>query len=325
MTSQVNPNNVDGTYPVAGQDNDSQGFRDNFTNIRNNLTFAKAELEDLQNKAVLKSALNNTTLSNDLAGNAIVNGALTSWRETYNNVGSVSGTTTINFANGNHQKITLGGATTLAFTFPSNSSGQQAKIALWVNVSNATYTLTLPAAVSLGDKDTIAGISGSVITFNADELANSNDYLFEFSTVDTGTTTQIRDLTRNRAAVYSGFNVTGNLNATGNLITSTGTISPNYAYHTVANGDNLFANNVTRTFFIDSTLSDTVANAYITLPNTAIDGQQVTFSFLAPITALRIQKDSGDPVKYIWSNVAATGNTSVNFTYSSSNTNWLRS
>ena len=319
MTSQVNPNNVDGTYPVAGQDNDSQGFRDNFTNIRNNLTFAKAELEDLQNKAVLKSALNNTTLSNDLAGNAIVNGALTSWRETYNNVGSVSGATTIDFANGNHQKITLGGATTLAFTFPSNSSGQQAKIALWVNVSNAAYTLTLPAAVSLGDKDTIAGISGSVITFNADELANSNDYLLEFSTVDAGTTIQIRDLTRNRAAVYSGLNVTGN------LITSTGTISPNYAYHTVANGDNLFANNVTRTFFIDSTLSDTVANAYITLPNTAIDGQQVTFSFLAPITALRIQKDSGDPVKYIWSNVAATGNTSVNFTYSSSNTNWLRS
>ena len=320
MTSQVNPNNVDGTYPVAGQDNDSQGFRDNFTNIRNNLTFAKAELEDLQNKAVLKSALNNTTLSNDLAGNAIVNGALTSWRETYNNVGSVSGTTTINFANGNHQKITLGGATTLAFTFPSNSSGQQAKIALWVNVSNIAHTLTLPAEVTiLGDKDTIAGISGSVITFNADELANSNDYLLEFSTVDAGTTIQIRDLTRNRAAVYSGLNVTGN------LITSTGTISPNYAYHTVANGDNLFANNVTRTFFIDSTLSDTVANAYITLPNTAIDGQQVTFSFLAPITALRIQKDSGDPVKYIWSNVAATGNTSVNFTYSSSNTNWLRS
>ena len=66
MTSQINPNNIDGTYPVAGQDNDSQGFRDNFTNLRNNLTFAKAEIEDLQNKAVLKSALLNTTLSNDL-------------------------------------------------------------------------------------------------------------------------------------------------------------------------------------------------------------------------------------------------------------------
>ena len=31
MTSSINPNNIDGTYPIAGQDNDSQGFRDNFT------------------------------------------------------------------------------------------------------------------------------------------------------------------------------------------------------------------------------------------------------------------------------------------------------
>ena len=321
MTSQVNPNNVDGTYPVAGQDNDSQGFRDNFTNIRNNLTFAKAELEDLQNKAVLKSALTNTTLSNDLAGNAIVNGALTSWRETYNNVGSVSGTTTINFANGNHQKITLGGATTLAFTFPSNSSGQQAKIALWVNVSNATYTLTLPAAVSLGDKDTIAGISGSVITFNADELANSNDYLFEFSTVDAGTTIQIRDLTRNRAAVYSGLNVTGN------LITSTGTISPNYAYHTVANGANLFVNNSVRTYHIDTAGSATIANLYVTVPTVALDGQELTLSFHSNITTLTVQNFAGNTagaVKWVGTGTALTGNVAVNLQYSTGVTAWLR-
>mgnify|MGYP006095032129 FL=1 len=321
MTSQVNPNNVDGTYPVAGQDNDSQGFRDNFTNIRNNLTFAKAELEDLQNKAVLKSALTNTTLSNDLAGNAIVNGALTSWRETYNNVGSVSGTTTINFANGNHQKITLGGATTLAFTFPSNSSGQQAKIALWVNVSNAAYTLTLPAAVSLGDKDTIAGISGSVITFNADELANSNDYLLEFSTVDAGTTIQIRDLTRNRAAVYSGLNVTGN------LITSTGTISPNYAYHTVANGANLFVNNSVRTYHIDTANSATIANLYVTVPTVALDGQELTLSFHSNITTLTVQNFAGNTagaVKWVGTGTALTGNVAVNLQYSTGVTAWLR-
>ena len=321
MTSQVNPNNVDGTYPVAGQDNDSQGFRDNFTNIRNNLTFAKAELEDLQNKAVLKSALNNTTLSNDLAGNAIVNGALTSWRETYNNVGSVSGTTTINFANGNHQKITLGGATTLAFTFPSNSSGQQAKIALWVNVSNAAHTLTLPGAVSLGDKDTIAGISGSVITFNADELANSNDYLLEFSTVDAGTTIQIRDLTRNRAAVYSGLNVTGN------LITSTGTISPNYAYHTVANGANLFVNNSVRTYHIDTAGSATIANLYVTVPTVALDGQELTLSFHSNITTLTVQNFAGNTagaVKWVGTGTALTGNVAVNLQYSTGVTAWLR-
>ncbi len=26
MASSINPNNIDTTYPVAGQDNDSQGF-----------------------------------------------------------------------------------------------------------------------------------------------------------------------------------------------------------------------------------------------------------------------------------------------------------
>ena len=64
--SSINPNNIDGTYPIAGQDNDSQGFRDNFTNIKNNFTFAYDELTDLQSKAVLKSALNGSTLDNTL-------------------------------------------------------------------------------------------------------------------------------------------------------------------------------------------------------------------------------------------------------------------
>jgi hypothetical protein len=322
MTSQINPNNVDGTYPVAGQDNDSQGFRDNFTNIRNNLTFAKSEIQDLQNKAVLKSALTNSTLSNDLAGNAIINGSLTSWRETYNNVGSVSGSTTIDFANGNYQKITLGGATTLAFTFPSNSSGQKATIAVWVNVSNTAHTLTLPAAVSLGDKDTIAGISGSVITFSADEIANSNDYLFEFSTVDAGTTIQIRDLTRNRNAVNSGLTVKGN------LTTQDATISPNYAYHTVANGANLFVNNEVRTYHIDTADSATIANLYVTVPTVALDGQELTLSFHSNITTLTVQNFAGNTagaVKWVGTGTAVTGNVAVNLQYSTGVAAWLRS
>ena len=52
MSSQIITTNIDGTYPVAGQDNDSQGFRDNFTNIKNNFSYAKSEIEDLQNNVV---------------------------------------------------------------------------------------------------------------------------------------------------------------------------------------------------------------------------------------------------------------------------------
>ncbi|SVE47017.1 uncharacterized protein METZ01_LOCUS499871, partial [marine metagenome] len=48
MVSSLSPTSIDATYPVAGQDNDSQGFRDNFNQIKTDLTYAKAELEDLQ-------------------------------------------------------------------------------------------------------------------------------------------------------------------------------------------------------------------------------------------------------------------------------------
>ena len=66
MASNINPNNIDTTYPVAGQDNDSQGFRDNFTNIKNNFSSAETEIDDLQAKVIVKSALTGTTVDNTL-------------------------------------------------------------------------------------------------------------------------------------------------------------------------------------------------------------------------------------------------------------------
>jgi len=57
MTSLINPNNIDGGYPVAGQDNNSQGFRDNFTNTKVNFQYAEQEITDLQDQVVLKGAL----------------------------------------------------------------------------------------------------------------------------------------------------------------------------------------------------------------------------------------------------------------------------
>ena len=71
MASSINPNNISVTFPVAGQDNDSQGFRDNFNNIKTGLTTAKTELEDLQSKVVLKSALTGTALANNGSGSVM--------------------------------------------------------------------------------------------------------------------------------------------------------------------------------------------------------------------------------------------------------------
>ena len=56
MASNINLTNIDTTYPIAGQDNDSQGFRDNFTNINTNFTEAKTEIEALQSGTAIASA-----------------------------------------------------------------------------------------------------------------------------------------------------------------------------------------------------------------------------------------------------------------------------
>jgi len=73
MTSNINPNNIDGAYPVAGQDNNSQGFRDNFTNTSTNFQYAADEITDLQNNVILKSALVGTTLNNNMQGSVLSN------------------------------------------------------------------------------------------------------------------------------------------------------------------------------------------------------------------------------------------------------------
>ena len=86
--SNINPNNIDGTFPDAGQDNSSQGFRDNFTNIRNNFSYAQSEISDLQAKAITTSALNGGTLNNNMAYNTIQNAQLFSPSYTYLNIGT---------------------------------------------------------------------------------------------------------------------------------------------------------------------------------------------------------------------------------------------
>jgi len=48
MASNINTTNIDTAFPVAGQDNDSQGFRDNFFNTNQNFVEAKTEIEALQ-------------------------------------------------------------------------------------------------------------------------------------------------------------------------------------------------------------------------------------------------------------------------------------
>lgn len=217
MASNINANNIDGTFPVAGVDNDSQGFRTNFTNIKNNFTYAKNELTDLQSKAILKSALTGSTLDNGLAGALISAAEIKDFRESKYDHLDTSGTITLNHANGHYQSIGPSTASiTLAFSnLPA--AGKVGRIRLELTVANVAHTLTLPAAVSLGITG-IAGINSNVITFS-----ETGTYIFEFTTDDAGTTIHIQDLTRPRDYFHSDHirlisrNITDPRGTTGDL------------------------------------------------------------------------------------------------------------
>jgi hypothetical protein len=84
------------------------------------------------------------------------------------------------------------------------ASGLEGVVYVDFVVTNTAYTVTLPAAVSVGTSG-IQGYSANVITFGA-----TGTYRFGFSTVDSGTTIAIYDLNRPLTAYTNPFGyVTG--------------------------------------------------------------------------------------------------------------------
>jgi hypothetical protein len=166
MTSQINPNNIDGAYPVAGQDNNSQGFRDNFTNTKVNFQYAEDEINDLQAKVLLKSALTGSYLDNNMNDNLIYAAKIQDFSATKVTVTTASGTININYASGHYQTIRTAGSISLSFqNFPT--SGSYGWIRLQINVTSLAHTVTLPATVTLGINNLQGYDSGTrAITFN---------------------------------------------------------------------------------------------------------------------------------------------------------------
>lgn len=111
MTSNINAGGIDANYPVAGQDNDTRGFRDNFGYIKNSLEAAKTEIEDLQAKVVLKGQLDNgSAVDNNLGGGSVYNGSYSDFHgETFSDTIEASPTDTINIdvTAGNAQVFTI--------------------------------------------------------------------------------------------------------------------------------------------------------------------------------------------------------------------------
>ncbi len=220
MTSAINPNNIDGNYPVSGVPNNTQGFRDNFTNIKTNFSSAATEISDLQSKAVLKAALSGTTLDNNMNDNLLYAVKLNDVSYTYLPLTATSGSIDIDYSAAPFQQINTTGSVSLSFSnWPASGSAGSVRVAF--NITNVAYTVTLPAAVSQGIA-TIAGSSpgtpgvSNTITFGA-----IGNYAFEFTTINGGTTIWIFD--DSRSPDYFAANLTiGNTRAS--TSTSTGAL-----------------------------------------------------------------------------------------------------
>jgi len=79
MASSIDTSTIDANYPVAGIDNDSQGFRDNFNSIKTNITTAGSEITALQaNRARIDA-------DNNHVGNEIQDAELLQVTEKFNN------------------------------------------------------------------------------------------------------------------------------------------------------------------------------------------------------------------------------------------------
>lgn len=134
--SDIDSTSIDATYPVAGQDNNSQGFRDNFNIIKNNFATAKSEITTLESNTAKLNANNNFN-SNEVSG-ALFKGNFTKSHD----AGTVSNNVNISLTNGNFQTIVVGSNVTLTLDDWSQTNNALESVVIHVTKAGGDRTVT---------------------------------------------------------------------------------------------------------------------------------------------------------------------------------------
>lgn len=188
MASNIDEVSINSEYPIAGQDNDSQGFRDNFGIIKNNFVAAKSEIEDLQDNTAKKNSANN------FLGNNITNANLVNVSEELNAGGTLSNSQDVNFTLGPVQTFTVGGDITLTTTdWPESGKVGKIRLILINDGEDRILTIGTEAGSSLKfnarwPNKTGAGTEGDpyVFTNNLTIDSASNPVIIDFMTYNQG-------------------------------------------------------------------------------------------------------------------------------------------
>ena len=185
MASNIISGTIDGAYPVAGVDNDTQGFRDNFTIIKTGLATAASEVTALQaNTAKLNE-------SNDFNGTDITDANFSLNTEKYHNIGTVINGQNISFLNGHYQSMAINlseGTSTVNFAladWPERDHVAKMTVQIFGNDTAKTVTFSVEAGGNIKYNSTyprVAGVASATVDSSEDPI------IIDFWTYNQGTT-----------------------------------------------------------------------------------------------------------------------------------------
>lgn len=193
MTSQINPesNNYDAEYPVAGQDNNTIGFRQNFASIQQNFQYAKDEISALQTNTVQAGA----NVINDLNGAVLYDTKLQNQSYAEIDLGNTANVANVNYTVAAYQTLTPTANTTISFSgLPANSA---AVLTLSITANAASnistpYTVTIPNASS--STSGVIGLSGNTLSFPRTNSTNAGTHTYQLLTTTGGSAFTITPL-----------------------------------------------------------------------------------------------------------------------------------
>jgi len=193
MTSQINPesNNYNAAYPVAGQDNNTIGFRQNFASIQQNFQYAKDEITALQTNTVQAGG----NVLNDLNGAVIYDAKLQNQSYADINLGNTANIANVNYTVAAYQTLTPTANTTISFSgLPANAA---AVLTLSITANAASnianpYTVTIPNASS--STSGVIGLSGNTLSFPRTNSTNAGTHTYQLLTTTGGSAFTITPL-----------------------------------------------------------------------------------------------------------------------------------
>jgi len=236
-------NLINNNFPVRGQDNDSQGFRDNFTNISNALKSINQELDYVDQYAVIA-----TNSTNTFYGNTISDVNLSNYStELYDN-GQQSGNIVIDYTLGNYQQLELnpGSSNISVINWPSEGTVGQMTLEITPTLnesasvtfvdSQSTQTYYLNNGINLFGLYNVSPVNGTpqfiATVINQPFVYSTSTVASEFILLENGSETEfffnVNTATGSSNAVTLSTNLVGetywkagNLALVPNIVTST--------------------------------------------------------------------------------------------------------